>query len=326
MAYCFSLALLAVSGSNVEVMHPSWNSLSFPRQETDLDEPMGSKEKWWVTLWEDDRPWLLKLSRVNTHDGVVSGEDWAEWLVQHIAAQLGIPTAVVRPARVDGERGSLSRSVLRDEREALVHGNSLLSAAFGHYDPSIHGENPGYTVAAVHAALEGIRPPDETEWPQEFTAYDVWAGYLVLDAWVAGRDRHHENWAVVERGGDRRLAPSFDHGNALGFQERDERRLRMLQDSAQFDRWISRGRSRHFSGRPRLDELAWEALAHASPAAREHWVQRLRQVDDVAIRSVLREVPSEIMSEVNRMFVERLLAATRRRFLDGYESVGAEGT
>ena len=37
------------------------------------------------------------------------------------------------------------------------------------------------------------------------------AGYLMLDAWVAGRgSSSHENWAVIERAGNWSLAPSFD--------------------------------------------------------------------------------------------------------------------
>lgn len=305
---------------NVSMMPVLWDPLWFPREETEHDEPMGSKEKWWVNIPDDDRPWLLKLSRVDVRDGVVSGEDWAEWMVQHLGRLLGVPTAEVRPACVEGARAMVSRSVLHDEEEALEHGNSLLSARFEDYEQSVHGENPGYTVVAVYEALKGVRPPDEMEWPDGFSAYDVWVGYLVLDAWVAGRDRHHENWAVVTKKHDKRLAPSFDHGNALGFQERDARRLRMLHDHAQFDRWIDRGRSRHFSGRPRLDHLAWEALRLAPTATREHWVERMRSINDDDVRSLIRGVPDEIMSEGCRTFVEKLLMATRRRFLDGYES------
>ena len=146
-------------------------------------------------------------------------------------------------------------------------------------DELIHRENAGYTASAVKDALVDVSPPIEGRWPEGFTAYDVWAGYLLLDAWVAGRDRHHENWAVIVRGDVRRLAPTFDHGNALGFQEPDERRLRMLHDGQYFERWLRRGTSPHFSGKTHLITLALQALDMASPHARSYWLLPLEEVD-----------------------------------------------
>lgn len=300
-------------------MPTPWESLHFVRGAAEADEPMGSKEKWWVELpMFGDRQWLLKLARLDELDGTVSGEDWAEWTVHQLAEHLGVPSATIRPAILEGRRAIVSRSVLRDSLEYLDHGNSVLSARFADYDQSIQGENQGYTVAAVQHALEEVGPPADIDWPGDFTAFDVWAGYLLMDAWVAGRDRHHENWAVILRGGERRLAPSFDHGNALGFQERDERRVRMLSDEPHMMRWVERGTSHHFAGKPKLTELAWSALRLASPAACRFWLERLDAISEDAVRSVVSQVPRAIMSEVTHTFVVRLLATNRRRLLDGY--------
>ncbi|WP_375386533.1 hypothetical protein [uncultured Microbacterium sp.] len=300
-------------------MPTAWESLHFVRGAAEADEPMGSKEKWWVELpMFGDRQWLLKLARLDELDGTVSGEDWAEWTVHQLADQLGVPSATIRPALLEGRRAIVSRSVLRDSLEYLDHGNSVLSARFADYDQSVQGENQGYTVAAVQHALEEVGPPADIEWPGSFTAFDVWAGYLLMDAWVAGRDRHHENWAVILRGDERRLAPSFDHRNALGFQERDERRVRMLDDEPHLMRWVERGTSHHFAGKPKLTELAWSALGLASPTARRFWIERLDAISGDAVGSVVSQVPRAIMSEVTHTFVVRLLATNRRRLLDGY--------
>lgn len=301
-------------------MVPVWEPHSFVHDETEVDEQMGSKEKWWVYPDWDDRRWLLKLARLDDNDGTVSGEDWAEWVVHHLASLLELPTALIRPALLEGRRGIISQSVLRDRRESLDHGNSVLSGKFPEYDQSVQGENPGYTVGAVRTALEDVGPPRGGAWPPGFTAFDAWAGYLMLDAWVSGRDRHHENWAVVLRGDERRLAPSFDHGNALGFQERDHRRQRMLDDEGHLNRWIERGTSRHFVGKPNLVELAHSALALASGDGRSYWVDRLAAIDETEVASLLSVVPPDIMTEVTRTFVVRLLDTNRRRLLDGYSS------
>ncbi|GAA1733418.1 hypothetical protein [Microbacterium paludicola] len=302
-------------------MPTAWESVHFVRGAAEADEPMGSKEKWWVELPQyGERPWLLKLARVDERDGTVSGEDWAEWTVHQLAEHLGVPSATVRPASLEGRRAIVSRSVLHDRLEYLDHGNSVLSARFPGYDQSVQGENPGYTPLAVRDALSEVAPPADGDWPSHFSAFDVWAGYVFMDAWVAGRDRHHENWAVVLRGGERRLAPSFDHGNALGFQERDDRRARMLLDEAHLQRWAERGTSRHFFGRPKLTELAWRALDLASPATRRFWAERLDAVSEDDVESVVAQVPRAIMSEVAHTFVVRLLITNRRRLLDGYSS------
>ncbi len=315
---CVTSGRVPVVPSIFESMPPSWDPLTFVREAADGEEPMGSKEKFWVTLPFDGRQWLLKLARLDDHDGTVSGEDWAEWAVHHLATLLGVPTAAIRPASLDGRRAIVSRSVLRDQLEYLDHGNSVLSARFARYDQAVKGENPGYTPAAVRDALAFVVPPSELSWPANFNAYDVWAGYLLMDAWVAGRDRHHENWAVVLRGDERRLAASFDHGNALGFQERDERRLRMLADDEQMRRWVERGTSRHFAGGPSLIDLALAALNLALPEAARFWIERLDAIGPNALHSVISEVPGAIMSEVTCTFVIRLLEMNRRRLLDGY--------
>jgi hypothetical protein len=309
-------------------MSPQWDQIDLygdsPDGASSQDEPMGSKEKLWRNLpgngvdFLSSRRWLLKLARVNEHDSWVSGEDWAEWVVHHLAFLLGIPSASIRPATLDGARAILSRSVLHDDHESLVHGNSLLSGVFPRYDQMLWRNNPHYTVASVLDALRGVAPPVESTDLSNLTAFDVWAGYLALDAWTSGRDRHHENWAVVARGADRRLAPSFDHGNALGFQERDAKLRRILVDDALFDRWVARGTSVGFSGEPGLVDLAHSALRLASPAAQRHWHDRLSNVDPAAVHDVIAAVPRERMSDPAATFAERLLTVNRRRLLDGY--------
>jgi serine/threonine protein kinase HipA of HipAB toxin-antitoxin module len=47
-------------------------------------------------------------------------------------------------------------------------------------------------------------------------ADDVFLGYLMLDAWIANLDRHHENWGLVlTKDITGHLAPSYDHASSL---------------------------------------------------------------------------------------------------------------
>lgn len=293
---------------------PRWSvvNISLDTSDDGGDEPLGTKEKFWV-LDPDGIRWLFKYAR--DKGGVVRGEDWAEWAVHLLGELLGIPTAVVRPATCQERRGIVSRSVVV-EGERLEHGNELLARVDPHYNVEASRANPRYTVDGVRHALADIGPPRGRADLADFTAFDVWAGYVILDAWVAGRDRHHENWGAITDGSKRWLAPSFDHGNALGFQEPPERHAALASDPAQLGTWARRGRSPHFPGKPPLVSVALEALTLASPDAAPYWLGRLQAVDMDSVAALLDTVPWEVLSDPSRRFCLQLLELNRGRLLD----------
>lgn len=291
---------------------PTWRlAVVDPQAAGASEEPMGTKDKFWVLNPEDGSPWLFKFARVV--DGVTRNEDWAEWVVHHLAELVGLPTAIVRPAVCAGRRGVVSKSVLADEVERLVHGNELLREANGNYDLGVKRENPGYTIDAVRRSLAHVAAPAGPT--QKMSGFDVWAGYLLLDAWVAGRDRHHENWAVIERRELRALSPSFDHGNALGFQVADDEMLRLIGNESALARWAERGRSHHFAEKPMLTSLALDALAASGDTNKSYWLNALGAISELSIREVIEAVPADIMSDASRTFVFSLLMLNRGRLL-----------
>ncbi|WP_353649563.1 hypothetical protein ABLG96_00940 [Nakamurella sp. A5-74] len=291
----------------------SWESVDVTDWTVVDDEPMGTKDKRWLED-PDGQRWLFKSCRVKNE--VVRGEDWAEWITWRLAGMLGVPAAQVRPARLSGHHGVLSLSMVeRDER--LVAGNELLARGDGTYDESVSRSNPRYTLSAVHGALDGMPGLSFVARPTSFSAFDVWASYVLLDAWVAGRDRHHENWGAIEApDGSLRLAPSFDHGNGLGFQESPARHAALSADPEALRRWAERGRSHHFAGRPSLVEVAHGALRMAHPDAERHWLDALADVDQDQVRDEIRQVSADVLSETSAMFCHRLLTVNRRRLLD----------
>lgn len=300
-------------------MAPQWDPLDLTSEVIREFEDMGVKEKHWVHLEATDEWWLVKLTR-RRDDPDAPGEDWAEWLVHHLAVKLGAPTATVRPTTWNGARAIASLRVMSDDGDQLVHGNSLLSGHNPRYDPNVDRPNPLYTPSAVAAALDGVAPPQGFDGPSDFTGYDVWAGYLVLDAWVAGRDRHHQNWGIIRTGDRRYLSPSFDHGNALGFAEPEANVDRLARDPQAVRRWVARGISHHFAGKPTLVNLALEALGLASPVAGAYWTERLAAIDSESVQDLVAAVPSAVLSDVRRTFIVQLLEANRRRLLDGYRA------
>lgn len=276
--------------------------------ETVGEEPMGSKEKHWV-VDPSGQHWLLKFARKK--NDIVRGEDWAECVVHALAGLVGVPTACVRPGICDGRRAVLSRAVQSPD-ERLEHGNELLAQLNSAYEIAEPRENAGYSVSAVHQALDGVAAPNAGT--ARLGGFGVWTGYVVLDAWVAGRDRHHENWAVA-RGPDHvRLAPSFDHGNALGFAEPDSELDRFAAPD-EVSRWCGKGKSPHFAGQPSLVEVACEALHLSGLGVSSYWTGRLADVHAGDVHEILSAVPDAIVSEPRRRFIEHILDKNRERIL-----------
>ncbi|WP_314137775.1 hypothetical protein [uncultured Plantibacter sp.] len=296
--------------------HSAWDVVNVVQSDFNAeDEPLGTKEKFWVENPDDETAWLFKF--VRQVNGRVLGEDWAEWIVCQVAQVVGVPAAVIRPAVCEERRGIVSRSVV-PQNGRLVHGNSVMAARIEGYDTTTSRNNPAYTPSNVATALTDVASPATELVPAGFSAYDVWAGYLLLDALVAGRDRHHENWGVISTPTGRFLAASYDHGNALGFQEHDEQRQRCLDSTEALERWAARGCSHHFAGKPALVSLAHEALSLTSPAARDHWGNALEAFSEKDVEPILEAVPGPLMSGVTRTFVSELLLVNRRRLLDDY--------
>ena len=279
---------------------------------------MGSKEKVWLTSPAEEK-WLFKYVRGRNDQA----EDWSEKVAAELAVALGMPAARVELAERRGQRGVISRDITggRD----LVHGNELMYE----HDPSYRRDLPrpdrGYTLAAVRGALAGCDTPPSWNVP-EWSAYDVFAGYLMFDALIANQDRHHENWAVLTdaTGGHRALAPSFDHASSLGFMLTDaDRHARLTTNDRgrSVAHWVTRG-STHFEGRPSLVDLARQALEGCSPAAASDWVARLRGLHAEQWDSTLNRVPGSRLSVAARTFAGEVLSVNRGRLLDACDDLG----
>lgn len=291
--------------------------------EADQLEPMGSKSKFWFEHG-DLGPCLFKAARPGT------GEDWSEKLAECFASWLDLPHARYELANHHGERGIITpRITSRGER--LVHGNELLIELDPAYEPQSKAyRTPLHTVPAVLEALErhsvdipaAWTPPDGVE-----GCLDVFAGYLLLDALIGNTDRHHENWAVVEREGEigapvRYLAPTFDHASSLGRNELESkvrRRLATRDHGYSVEAYAGRARSAFFMSphdeQPLTTMEAFAEVVRRRPAGGTVWCARLRDLEDVKIAEIVRAVPDVLMSLPIKRFVERIIIYNRDRLL-----------
>lgn len=287
----------------------------------DGEEQLGTKPKRWLTHPDSHERWLLKYVTFSTPKKGTpyqKGDDWAERIAYCVAQKLGVPAARTELAVEHSEgtptMGIISKSVLAASgeqgrpTEELVLGNELLA------EPVSKGVRHGYTVEAVQRALLEVQPPIGS--PPGFGAWDVFVGYLVLDALIGNTDRHEENWAVISGDGERKLAPTFDHASSLGFLLSDEKRQERLdsRDRGFVPEAFADGAKSQFADKPHPIAVARSALKRCTPEVQDHWLTRCADADGLAECVAL--IPSERISDSARQFAERVLRRNCVRLTD----------
>ncbi|MBF0686394.1 MAG: hypothetical protein IR158_01320 [Cellulomonas sp.] len=291
------------------------------------DEPGGrDPNKRWVARLADSprhEQWLWK-GRQQTGDGSdLALTDCAEVVVSRLARALGIPAAECRFAACDGELGLISHNVA-PEGHSLNTGRTYLPEIDGYERmPAVSAEGArvglmrrdhGYTLDAVEQLLSDVLPPPLSVDDQRAgleASFDFFAGYLLLDALVGNSDRHPGNWALLEEDvtGRRLLAPTYDHGSALGAGMTEQNR--MVKDPAAFAR---KGRANHFTpSKQRLVGLALDAVARSGATV---WLERIALLDEHSVREAMK-APEGRMSDAATRFMINVVLENRRRLCDG---------
>jgi hypothetical protein len=299
----------------------------FPVRRVDISqrraiESLGTKPKFW--LLDDNKRLLFKADDRGT------GEDWAEVITSHLCELMGLPHVEYELAlECDGElelRPGVVCANMAPPPNWLVLGNQLLLARDRDYPTEQRFKVRQHTVAAISELVQVLHAPS-IEWcndvPTEVkSTVDFFAGYLLLDAWVANQDRHHENWAAIwhSENAMMRLAPTFDHGAALA---------RNLTDNERADRMSTRdfGRSiARFAEKARgaIFECSdddkplglletFQAFGKLVPEAACAWLDRLDRLDSGLVRAIVDRVPESRMSTTTKDFTVELLATNHKR-------------
>lgn len=289
-------------------------------------EYLGTKAKFWYR--DGQQKMLFKAEERGT------GEDWAEKVACELATLLGLPHVHYEMAYdLDQERPGVVCASCTPRPLALAHGNQLLLALDPDYPA---GEEHRYrsrahTVDAVFGVVCLLDMPSP-DWCEDLPAQigstaGVFAGYLLLDAWIANQDRHHENWGAIWDGERLALAPSFDHGAALARNLSDEERQERLTSrdrNRQIPHFAQRARSALYadptSARPLTTWAAWRAFAVRVPVEAEVWRQRLARVQPAEVVGILERIHPDRMSAVCRRFTLDLLIENQRRLMESEDS------
>jgi len=238
---------------------------------------------------------------------------------------LGIPHAEYDFAIAGDWKGVVSPTFV-PKGSGLILGNELLASYVTEYDKTKRYRTRQHTLARVHAVLTGTqiklplgyRPPASGEM---VNAFNVFSGYLLLDALVSNQDRRHENWGLVdtpEKG--LFLAPTFDHASSLGRNETDERRLERLSTS---DRgysvrsYVSKAESALYPGtasqKPYTTIGAFENAAKHCPSAGRYWGDKLSHCSGKDFEEIFDNIPESEITEPAKLFALKMLEVNTER-------------
>ena len=288
-------------------------------------EYLGTKRKFWYT--SGGQWYLFKAEERGT------GEDWAEKVVCELARCLGIPHVEYDLAHEYEGQTPIQPGVICPNFVprplALVMGNQLLLRR----DPAYPAETERkfgireYTVDAVAKVVASLHPP-APDWMRATpggatTALGVFIGYMMLDAWVANQDRHHQNWGAILDAGVFQLSPTYDHGASLARNLTDgDRKLRLgtRDKNRTVENFAGKARS-GFYATPQDDKTmlaldVFRRFAERDIEAARIWLGKLSEIAQNAVDAILAEVPPQRMSPVTREFTLELLTINQRRLLE----------
>lgn len=291
--------------------------ITIPDDAPFLLEQLGTKAKIWVNY--DSKLCLLKIGRQNT------GENWAEKVACELCKLLNLPHAHYELAVWKGQNCVLSESII-PENGRLVLANELLSRIHKGYPASQIRKVRDYTFGRIKALFDSNQYLLPKGWVTTHedvrTAYDVFIGYLMLDAWIANQDRHHENWGVISYGGEIYLAPTYDHAASLGQNEVDENRISRLntRDSAwHIEAYAKRARSAIYEKpgdkNPLLTVKLFELIAQENRKGAKVWLDLLEKITEQQCTAIFERIPPNMISESGIKFALKLLAINKQRLL-----------
>lgn len=251
----------------------------------------GTRDKSWLNGKlpgeQEEKSYLFKKPKYTEN------EIWAEKLSAELGRLAGFPVMNVYLAQSEGERGVLMESFIEKDEE-FIDGASILVKKY-----------PDYQVGSVEGYhLERVK--------EAFTTYATTQDFVdmcVFDAWIAGTDRHCENWGFLKRKKTYRTAPFFDNGNALGFNVSEEQIDSYFKDPDRFDIFNRRTKFLYKIGekkkRKASDVLSY--LRETEPALFEKSIQKVRQVKITSCYEWIDEFPEGWMSDKRKRWLEILL-------------------
>lgn len=192
------------------------------------------------------------------------------------------------------------------------------------------GASEGHTLESIRRALEEVAAPPAFTVPS-MDAMDVFVGMMLLDALIANRDRHEENWAVLVPSvgdGTARLSPAYDQEGSLGYQLDDSYRSAVLSGarSGGVIGWVGKGTAWRYSTPPGTPEVSLVTAAllagmDRTPAVLEFWMDRVESLNRDTVTDLFSRFDG--MSDVSRRFAVEVVMTNQERIRNEYRTIVA---
>jgi hypothetical protein len=291
--------------------------IQIPDDAPEFPEQQGTKIKYWLHLNEQKH--LFKIGRENT------GENWAEKVACELCALLGLPHAHYELAAWKEKKGVLSETIVPTDGR-LVMGNELLAEIHSTYPVQQRYKVQDHTLGRIVALLNDptVLMPMNWQPPSDAirNAVDVFLGYLLLDAWIANQDRHHENWGLIHYD-EIYLAPTYDHAASMGQNENDAKRKELLTTKDRgrhISNYVKKARSAIYlkksENKPLLTFSAFQLLATKRPESAKVWLKRLGDINPEQCQNVFNSLPPSEISETAIEFAMKLLELNKKSLLE----------
>lgn len=263
----------------------------------------GTRTKFWLfepgLKPEHAKKYLFKVPTEGT------GGHWAEFVAGKVGAELGFNTAEVELAINDGTVGTISKN-FTTRTEQLYEGGDLFSAKFDDFD----------RYSLNHYELAHIL--------ELLSAYDLDRDFVDLpffDALIANNDRHCDNWGVLSGPKGYRVAPIYDNGSSLGFNEVEQKKREMLTNNHMLAGFCNRGKpSIGLSNKRKPKHLELLSfLRNSLPMEVEVAMTRLNKMNEGMLYTIIEDIPNDIMSVLNKEWIIRLLMYRKDWINNWYE-------
>lgn len=221
------------------------------------------------------------------------GELWAEKIAAEIGILIGLNMMHVQFAKNEDAYGVIMENFVPIGHE-LQDGGGLLSKLLPEFKVS---SLDFYTIDNIMNVVAYF------EMEQQFIQL------CLFDALIASSDRHCENWGVIHNKGTYTFAPIYDNGDSLGFNVPDEKLTLYEKDMNAFNAFTNRTKTLiEVDGKrkPKLNVLLNYLLDNYGEIVSKE-IDRLRALDYNGILAITNQVPTEIMSNEQKKWVNRLI-------------------
>ncbi|WP_145329057.1 HipA domain-containing protein [Paenibacillus xylanexedens] len=297
----------------------------------------GSKEKRWYRHPETNKLVLFKLPvSLTTGNNLieeVTGEMWSEKLASDIGGLLDFnvhkvdvgcikaSTSFFQDYYLDESRfkdvslifGALCHSFIEEDLESLIEGADMIMEFDDSYDRQrLKGRKEIYSFDLLLRLFSQRNMLDDL--------YKM----IIFDTLIGNTDRHQDNFGIIRDEVSSRItfAPFYDNSSSLG-RELPERRIElMFKDKQMFDAYLFNKKASpqirwgNIDNNTKLNFFTFlKEVIKVSPDIKK-FASSLFKLSDDKINECINRVPSIVMSDIQKEFVNKFLIVRRDLMLE----------